>query len=443
MTNPQVGFLTLGHRDYPNEVGERMADQAVEQLIEAGIEIHRAASPALEPWQAVDAARELLDARVDGIVLFLDTWLEAPVAVAAIRELEHLPLLVWGFPMFEQDGRRESTGSAVAYTVIKGALDRVGLPHEGVWGNVDDPKAVHHVRTFSRAAHAWRRLQQTRIGLVGYASMGMYSGTFDHLLMRFRVGPEIEHADSYSIIRRTEAIETARCTPVIARLRGCARITDGVTEDHLQTVARIYLALKDWAAERHLDAICFKCQYEFSQEYGMVGCVPLALLASDGIVATCEGDIPLMVSMIIQHYLTGQTIPYGDVLDRVDNRLLFSSCGFAPFETASSPEDIEIRPAILPYFKGVTNSFVLKPGKVTVLRLSEGIGTYRLTYGTGTGLPSERRQGWAPALEVELDGDADDFLAHVTTQHYSIAYGDLSREIESLARMLRVEVLRV
>ncbi|MCK5732970.1 MAG: hypothetical protein KAI38_02215, partial [Candidatus Latescibacteria bacterium] len=341
------------------------------------------------------------------------------------------------------DGRRESTGSAVAYTVIKGALDRVGLPHEGVWGNVDDPKAVHHVRTFSRAAHAWRRLQQTRIGLVGYASMGMYSGTFDHLLMRFRVGPEIEHADSYSIIRRTEAIETARCTPVIARLRGCARITDGVTEDHLQTVARIYLALKDWAAERHLDAICFKCQYEFSQEYGMVGCVPLALLASDGIVATCEGDIPLMVSMIIQHTLTGQTIPYGDVLDRVDNRLLFSSCGFAPFETASSPEDIEIRPAILPYFKGVTNSFVLKPGKVTVLRLSEGIGTYRLTYGTGTGLPSERRQGWAPALEVELDGDTDDFLTHVTTQHYSIAYGDLSREIESLARMLRVEVLRV
>ena len=98
MTNPQVGFLTLGHRDYPNEVGERMADQAVEQLIEAGIEIHCAASPALEPWQAVDAARELLDARVDGIVLFLDTWLEAPVAVAAIRELEHLPLLVWGFP---------------------------------------------------------------------------------------------------------------------------------------------------------------------------------------------------------------------------------------------------------------------------------------------------------------------------------------------------------
>ena len=443
MTNPKIGFLMLGHRDYPNEIGERMADRAVEQLIESGIEIRRAPSPALEPWQAVNAARELLDSRVDGVILFLDTWLEAQVAIAAVRELEHLPLLVWGFPMFEKDGRRESTGSAVVYTVIKGALDRVGLPHEGVWGNVDDPKALDRVRIFARAAHARRRLQQTRIGLVGYASMGMYSGTFDHLLMRFRIGPEIEHADSYSIIRRIEAIEKKRCAPVIARLRKRARITDGVTEDHLQTVVRIYLALKDWAGERHLDAICFKCQYEFSQEYGMVGCVPLALLASDGIVAACEGDIPLIVSMIIQRYLTGQAIPYGDVLDRVDNRLLFSSCGFAPFETASSPGDIEIRPAILPYFKGVTNSFVLKPGPVTVLRLSEGIGSYRLTYGTGTGLPTERRQGWAPALEVELDGDADDFLAQVTTQHYSIAYGDLSREIESLARMLRVDVLRV
>jgi L-fucose isomerase-like protein len=443
MISPRIGFLTLGHRDYPNDIGERMADQAVEQLTQSEIEVCRASSPALEPWQAVDAARKLLDTRIDGVIVFLDTWLEAPVAIAAIRELEHLPLLVWGFPMFETEGRRESTGSAVVYTVIKGALDRVGLSHEGVWGKVNDPAALNRVLTFARAAHTWKRLQQTRIGLVGYASMGMYSGTFDHLLMRFRIGPEVEHADSYSIIRRAEAIGRKRCDPVVSRLRRRARITEGVTEDHLQTVVRIYLALKDWAAERHLDAICFKCQYEFSQEYGMVGCVPLALLASDGIVTSCEGDIPLMVSMIIQHYLTGQAIAYGDVLDRVGNRLLFSSCGFAPYETASSPDDVEIRPAIPPYFKGVTNSFALKPGKVTYLRLSEEIGNYCLTYGTGTGLPSERREGWAPALTVELDGDADDFLTHVTTQHYSLAYGDLSQEIESLARMLRVEVLRI
>lgn len=443
MNAPRIGFLTLAHRDYPREIGERMADEAVERLTGAGLDLRRASCVSLEPWEAIAAARELQEAHVDGAVLFLDTWIEAPVAVAAIRELEPLPLLVWGFPMFEQEGRRESTGSSVVYTVIKGALDRVGRAFDGVWGSVDDPKALEKAVAFAQAARTRSLLRQARIGLVGYASMGMYSGTFDHLLMRFCIGPEVEHADTYSIIRRAEAVEEGRIAPVTDRLRKVARIAEGVSDEQLGTAARLYLGLKDWAQERCLDAVCLKCQYELSLEYGMVGCVPLALLASDGIVSTCEGDVPLMVSMLMEHYLTGQVIPYGDILDCVDGRLLFSACGFAPFEAASSPEDIEIRRAIEPYFKGVFTSFTLKPGRITHLRLSEGIGQYRLTYGTGTGLASERRQGWAPALWVEPDGKAHDFLENVTTQHYSLAYGDLSLAIESLARMLGVEALRV
>ena len=273
--------------------------------------------------------------------------------------------------------------------------------------------------------------------------MGMYSATFDHLLLRFRIGPEVEHTDAYSIIRKTELQSPDDVTAVVLRLKNKGRIAPEVQETQLEKAARVYLALKMWVAERHLDAIAFKCQYEFSQEYGMVGCVPLALLTEDGIVTSCEGDVMLALSMLTLHYLTNQEIYYGDVLDWQGQRIYLSSCGFIPYGTASSPEDIEIRNFPHPGFKGLCNSFTLKPGRMTWLRFAESVGGHFLHYGTGTGHATERRQGWAPAIDLELDGSVQDFIASLTTQHYTVCYGDVSTEIEDIARILRIPAKRI
>ena len=365
------------------------------------------------------------------------------MAVAAIRALEHVPLAVWGYPMFEHDGMRDSTGSSVGWAVVKAALDRVGLPYKGILGPVDDTDTLSNAVSFCRAAAAITRLRRSRIGLVGYASMGMYSATFDHLLLRFRIGPEVEHADAYSIIRRAEGFDASDAAPVVARLMNKCRIRADVQDKHLGKAACVYLALKAWCDERHLDAVAFKCQYEFSQEYGIVGCVPLALLTHDGITTSCEGDVMLALSMLTLHYLSGQQIYYGDVLDWAGQRVYLSSCGFIPYETASAPEEIEVRNFPHPGFEGICNSFTMRPGRMTWLRFAESVGGHFVDYGTGTAHLTERRQGWAPAVDLELDGDVDELIANLTTQHYTVCYGDFSAEIEDIARVLCIPARRI
>ena len=440
----RIGFLIIGHPDYPNDIALRFADVAAQGLLKQGVKLAYPRDVLTRPWAAAAAARQLLrDNELDGAIVFIGTWIEAPVAVAAIRELEHLPLAVWGYPMFNNQGVRDSTGSSVGWAVVKAALDRVGLAYKGIVGPVDDVETLASAVHFSHAAKTASRLRRSRIGLVGYASMGMYSATFDHLLLRFRLGPEVEHADAYSIIRRAEALTPQDAAPVAERLRARCRIAPDVRQDQLEKAARVYLALKAWTQERHLDAVAFKCQYEFSQEYGMVGCVPLALLTEDGIATSCEGDVMLALSMLTLRYLTGQEIYYGDVLDWIGQRVYLSSCGFAPFGTASSEDDIEIR--VFPHlgFKGLCNSFTLKPGRMTWLRFAESVGGHLLHYGTGTGHDTQRRQGWAPAIDFELDGDMQALIDSLTTQHYTLCYGDLSAEIEDLARILRIPAHRI
>jgi L-fucose isomerase-like protein len=345
--------------------------------------------------------------------------------------------------MFERDGMRDSTGSSVGWAVVKAALDRAGVSYKGILGPLEDEETIAAAASFCRAATTASQLRRSRIGLVGYASMGMYSATFDHVLLRFRIGPEVEHADAYSIIRRAEALSTEDAAPVIERLKRRARLGPNVRQEQLDKAARVYLALKGWCEARHLDAVAFKCQYEFSQEYGMVGCVPLALLTEDGIATSCEGDVMLALSMLTLHLLTGQEIYYGDVLDWSAERIYLSSCGLIPYETASAPEEIEIIDFPHPGFEGLCNSFTMRPGRMTWLRFAESVGGHFLDYGTGTAHLAERRQGWAPAVELELDGDVDAFIQSLTTQHYAVCYGDLATELEDLARILGVPARRI
>ncbi len=436
----KIALLVVGHRDYPNDVGLRMAELAAAEVSARGVDLAWERKALLEPWDAAAAARGLVP-MVDGVIIFLATWVEAPTAIAAIREVEHLPLAVWGFPMYGPE-RAESTGSFVAYAVVKAALERMGQRFVGLAGAVDDAHVLARAAAFCLAAGALQRLRRARVGLVGYASMGMYSGTFSHALLRRAIGPEVDQVDTYTLLRRAERYGQEECEAVLGALRSKARLAEGVAQGKLCKPARLYLALREIARERRWDAVNVKCQYELSQEYGSIACVPLSLLAEEGLVAGCEGDIPTTVAQLILHQLSGQPIYYGDLLDLHDGRALFSSCGMAPFSLADE-RGVELCEIGFPGFSGIVNTMALRPGPVTYAQLAERADGYALIYGTGLGLPSRPRQGRFPALAVQLHGEQERLLAALAGQHFALAYGDVSQELETLMYLLGMEAIRI
>ena len=441
MAMPRIGLLVVGHPDYPNQVGLRMAETAMKALKAQGAEFIYGGQVVLRPWEAAAQARQFAAGSVDGVIVFFATWIEAPTAIAAIREVEHLPIAIWGFPMYGP-GRSESTGSFVAYAVVKATLERMGQSFVGLAGAVDDEAVLQRAHAFCLAAATKQRLKRARLGLIGYASMGMYSGTFDHALLRSTMGPEVDQVDTYTLVRRAESYTPQAYQGVVAALHQKARITDGVREQQLEKAARLYLALRDLAQERHWEAANVKCQYELSQEYGMTACIPLSLLADEGLVAGCEGDVLTTVTQLVFHYLTGKPIYYGDLLDLYQGSALFSSCGMAPFSLADE-EGVEIQDIGFPGFCGVVSSLALCPGDVTYAQLAEKAEGYILNYGTGLGVKTGLRQGRFPALSVQLAGDPERLLASLSGQHFAIAYGDLSRFLEMLVLLLQTSAFKV
>jgi hypothetical protein len=73
----------------------------------------------------------------------------------------------------------------------------------------------------------------------------------------------------------------------------------------------------------------------------------------------------------------------------------------------------------------------------------EDIGDYHIVYFTGQGLPTQMRQGYMPALDVELDGDINELVKNYAGQHFAICYGDISNEIEDYCTLMGIRSVRV
>jgi len=439
---PKVGFIVIGHPDYQNDIGLQFARDAVDGLTQRGIEVIFKPTSHTRPVSAREAAIELAGQDLDGVIVFLATWIECPTAVQAIREIEHLPFAVWGFNMFPWQGKRESTGSFVAASVLKGALDRMEYSPTHLLGLPSESEIVDRAAAFCRAAHATKRLKRTRLALIGYAAMGMYPGTFDHVLMRRHIGPDVEHLDTYSLIRAAEAMPEDAVTSTAEELRRKADIR--VTDDRLMKAARLSAGLRQLVQEGGFDAVNVKCQYELSQQYGMTACIPTSLISDDGIIAGCEGDVVITVTMCLLNYLAGDTVYYGDILDLQGDKMLLSSCGAAAFSLCNPEEQACICELGHPGFDGIIASFTLKRGPVTFARLVEGShGDYRLNYGTGVGVDTELRQGRFPGLEVKLDGSPEKLWETMASQHFAICWGDVTTELEDVCSYLGIEPVRI
>ena len=438
---PGIAFVTIAHEDYLDEVCLDMAKAAADGLAGEGVQVEVMGRPVTNYLEAREAGQKVCAMGVDGVIIFMGSWMECPNAMSVVREVEHLPICLWGFPMVERDGVLSSTGSFVSFTMFKGSLSRLGYRFASVLGLPDCPDVVAEAKRFCTAAGAMQAMKRLRIGYFGYTSMGIYTGTFDHVLMRGRIGPEILHYDSYSLINRAQGLGDEDCAGPLSRLRQY-KIRDGVTQEDLAKAARFTQALLDICGRDGLHGVNIKCQYEFSKEYGFVMCMPLSLLAEYGIVSSCEGDMLCTASMSILGLLSGGIVAYGDSINCHGDVLTLSSCGFMPF-SMGLPGGQEIRKCPHPGFSGIQCSFVQRPERVTAMRLIEDVGDYHILYFTGQGLETQLRQGYMPALDLRLDGGCDGFLREANGQHYAVCYGDMSKEIEAYAMLMGIRAVRV
>ena len=132
-------------------------------------------------------------------------------------------------------------------------------------------------------------------------------------------------------------------------------------------------------------------------------------------------------------------------LDRTDNTVVFWHCGVAPASMADPERPITA--AVHPN-RGIplTIEFGLRPGRVTIARLSRSKGQFRLVLGSGSVLagppPFSGTSGVvrmdAPVAKVHFD-----LMAEGLEHHFGLAYGNHSNVLRALADHWGIAVLEL
>ena len=281
----------------------------------------------------------------------------------------------------------------------------------------------------------------------------MTLGDMDLTRMRSVFGTDLASIDSYLLLKTADEY----LVDSEAYQKGYARVAQLVknplSEERMDKVVRLYLAMKEYTNTYQADAITLKCHFALSQVAGFTPCVPLSVIGNE-MVASCEADIPLVLTQLLMYYLSGgETTTYADSHELTGERILWGACGFAPAAMCVGGkivcDSLEETPSGLGATFGdyLTNRNCLKAGPMTVARiLKEADGSFTIHSASGQavgdiGKTSELGAPQYAFTEWIIDSDFDGFAQNMGSHHYALVYADLKEELALYGKYAGIKAL--
>jgi L-fucose isomerase-like protein len=456
MRNPKALVIPFRFREgYPDDIVDSHTDMCRHLLNEMKID--------LEISQNVIFTRDADEVihtynlnNFDLLILLIPTWIEPILVMRIVSRFKEKPVIIWGTGTFEHNGERIILGSIPGAGVVKGTLREHGIYHEFVYSLPGDKKIDQRIKKriwrLANISRAISLLNEARIITIGYLYGGVTVGDMDLTKMNRKFGPEIIEFDAFSLINRMQKLDIDSG----AFKNGLKEIKDALGSPpikELEQIARMYVGLKEIVAENNAEALTIKCNFELSQEFGLTACIPLSVIGNR-VVASCEADIPVVLTQLLLHYLSGgETTSYVDVHEILDDRILVAACGFAPGNMCVGNKVIPDLPSEdreglgATFGTYITNKNHLREGYVTLARiLKESEGGFSLHTANGRsvgdiGKFSEIGCPQYPFTEIILSTNVDQFAQNMGSHHYAIVYKELQEDLELFCKIKNLRFL--
>ena len=219
-----------------------------------------------------------------------------------------------------------------------------------------------------RVEEARKKLRGCRLGVIGRPSDWLISSDADYDAVRKRLGVELVDIDMDELLAIVSSLSMQPSTEVAVRKD---------VSDALPGAERIYVALKKLAEHHRLQGFTLRC-FDLLSAIKNTGCLALARLNAEGLVAGCEGDVPAMLSMMIVRSVLGvsgfQANPSS--LNPDNGEIMFAHC--------TIPLDMVERYELDTHFEsgiGVGIRGYMKEGDITLFKVSGDLSRHFIAEG--------------------------------------------------------------
>jgi len=137
----------------------------------------------------------------------------------------------------------------------------------------------------------FNKLNNMRLGVVGKPSDWLISSDVNYKEVRDKFGVTLVDIPTEEFLHQIE-VTNKKIDPVIFE----PLLNEKVDQKTLEGALQIYNALRDLIVKHNLNGLTVRC-FDLLTSVKNTSCLALAMLNKDGYIATCEGDIPAMLTM--------------------------------------------------------------------------------------------------------------------------------------------------
>ena len=260
------------------------------------------------------------------------------------------------------------SNSLAASMEILSYLRQNGFLGEIIHGTADYISA--RIRLLTKVGAAKEQMSNCRLGIVGQPSDWLISSHANETIVKEKLGIELIP------VPMQELMDIIKATPLLTG--GQTPCEQAAIRQALPGAEQIYQSLKTLVSRNNLQGFTLRC-FDLLTAVHNTGCLALAKLNAEGIVAGCEGDVPTMLSMAIIKALTGfsgfQANP--SRINPETGEMLFAHCTI-PLNMVERYEfDTHFESGI-----GVGIRGYMQEGPVTIFKVSGDLSRHFIAEGT-------------------------------------------------------------
>jgi L-fucose isomerase-like protein len=442
----QIGFAPLARTTFDILLAKGVTQIARTQLEGAGFNLVGPDDLITDLPAAQEFAAILADDPPDLLLIFQATFADSTMAMALVEAVD-APVFLWAVPE-DHTGGRLRLNSFCGINLAGHALTRAKRRYDFMFAPPDDPLVLEKITTLAKAGRARNMLRAARLGRVGKNPDGFETCLLDVDLIKKLFGLEVVQFQlEEDIFLHARGIEPETVDDIYTRLdqrvEGLGTLEPSATRKTLQ----VYEALRQISERESLGGFAVRCWPEFFTEMGCAACGAMSMLSDEMTPCSCEADVNGTITQMILGSISGAPAFGTDMvsLDEARDAVVIWHCGLAPLSMA----DPQAR-------KGVTIhsnrklpllfEFPLKPGRVTIARLTESSGEYRLVVAGGEMVQGPLSFSGTSGL-LRFDNPAQDVLDLILREglehHITLTYGDYVPELLALAGLLNLPVLNM
>lgn len=252
------------------------------------------------------------------------------------------------------------------------------------------------------------------LGVIGKPSEWLIASNVDYDYCKKHLGIELKDIDIEELIKEYHLVDISKDK---------INILKEYSSDDLLEAKKVSLALSNLVKKYKLSGLTLRC-FDLLGKIHTTGCLGLSLLNQSGIIGTCEGDIPAMISMYLLNKIVGRpgfmANPSRINIDKKE--MVFAHC--------TLPMDMSVDYELMSHFEsgiGVGIRGKMNITDITVFKLSSNLRDYYVSEGSIIANLEEENL-CRTQIHIQLD-DVSYFLKNPFGNHHIIVYGKHKKAI--------------